>query len=154
MPGSMQEFNRIRERDINIEAAIYTDNTELTYFMFNEPALNTFDPDLANKRISESYRIIKKEKITTNTLREILTKHFPNNKIINFLPIDIEGIELEVLLSNDWEHFRPEYILVEYCCEEVSDIFNSELNRFLEQQNYDLFGKTVLTLIYKNRMLS
>ncbi|MCW5198180.1 hypothetical protein VU06_00335 [Desulfobulbus sp. F3] len=54
MPRSMELFNKIRPRDINIEAAISDEKVELTYYMFDEPALNTLS--------KESAEITKKNK--------------------------------------------------------------------------------------------
>src|SRR5580700_9536062 len=44
MPGSMKAFETLRPRDINIEAAVSAEHQSLTYAIFNEPALNSFDP--------------------------------------------------------------------------------------------------------------
>src|ERR1700690_3428270 len=41
-PGSMRLFKQIRPRDINVEAAVSSTPQELTYYSFNDPALNTF----------------------------------------------------------------------------------------------------------------
>ena len=57
-PGSMKLFNKYRSRDINIEAAISNKIETLTYYKFNDPALNTFDKDLAQTRIGNKYKII------------------------------------------------------------------------------------------------
>ena len=42
MPGSMELFSQLRPEDINIEAAISNSLEELTYYIYNELALNTF----------------------------------------------------------------------------------------------------------------
>src|SRR3989304_3055726 len=50
MPGSMRPFQEARPRDINLELAISDERRVLTYYEFNEPALNGFDPELARRR--------------------------------------------------------------------------------------------------------
>ena len=42
MPGSMKLFNKFCPRDINIEKLISDKTQTLTYYAFNEPALNGF----------------------------------------------------------------------------------------------------------------
>ena len=42
LPGSMVAFNKERPNDINLEIGISKKESELLYYMFNEPALNTF----------------------------------------------------------------------------------------------------------------
>ncbi|HIB94217.1 MAG TPA: SAM-dependent methyltransferase, partial [Candidatus Lambdaproteobacteria bacterium] len=49
-PGSMKIFQKFRPRDINLEIAISEKEQQLTYFMFNEPALNSFSKSLSDKR--------------------------------------------------------------------------------------------------------
>lgn len=150
MPDSMKRFNKIRPRDINIEAAVSNEKKEITYYMFNEPALNSFDIDLVQERINEKYNVIKEQKIITETLKEILGEYLPRNQKINFMDVDVEGLDLEVLKSNDFSLFRPEYILVESTDVKMSDIQNNEIYKFLRENKYELFGKTVLTLIFKD----
>jgi len=42
MPGSMKLFEDIRPRDINLQIPISSKKQILKYYLFNEPALNTF----------------------------------------------------------------------------------------------------------------
>jgi len=42
MPGSMDLFNRLRPRDINLEKSVSDSKQIMTYYAFNEPALNGF----------------------------------------------------------------------------------------------------------------
>lgn len=58
MPGSMVLFRKLRSRDINIEAAITNEKREMSFFMFDEPALNTFDKDLATERINHGWQLL------------------------------------------------------------------------------------------------
>ena len=49
-PGSMKAFDSARPGDINIETAVGCDPTPHTFYMFEDPALNTFDQTLADER--------------------------------------------------------------------------------------------------------
>ena len=112
-PGSMQMFKRVRPRDINVEAGVSSTRQELTYYVFNEPALNTFKKDLALERAGGIYSIIKEVKIVTAPLGELLDQYLPAKTEIDLLTIDVEGLDYEVLRSNDWSRYSPEFILVE-----------------------------------------
>lgn len=154
MPGSMEPFRRARPRDINIEAAVGNDKRELTFFIYNEPALNTFDENLVKQWDSAGYRLIERKKIVTVPLRDILEKHLPSGTKIKFMSIDVQGLDLEVVRSNDWELYRPEYVLVESSEKTVSEIRQGQLHQFMVQQQYDFFSKSVLTLIFKDGRLA
>src|ERR1700756_330529 len=58
-PDSIRLFRRARPKDINVEAGVSSNRQLLTYFAFNEPALNTFDRDRALKHVGGSYFIVR-----------------------------------------------------------------------------------------------
>jgi len=47
-------------------------------------------------------------------LGEILKTHMPPGTDLTFLSADVEGIELEILQSNDCDQYRPSYFAVEW----------------------------------------
>lgn len=152
-PGSMNLFKRIRPRDINIEAAIAKDKKELTFFIFNEPALNSFDAKLSHFRNTSRYHVIGHEQILTITLEEVLKQSLAEQQKINFLTIDVEGYDLEVLESNNWQMFRPEYILVECLGINLNQLEDNQVYNFLCTKKYNIFAKTFNTMIFKDKLL-
>lgn len=151
MPGSMRAFNEFRPRDINLEAAVSGSEKEMIYHVFNDPALNTFDPDLAASYLSDRYFIVEKIALKTRSLAAILADKLPPRTKINFMSIDVEGLDLEVVMSNDWEKYRPDILLVEFTSRKVSEVVNSELYKFLSEKNYDLIAKTHFTAIFESQ---
>src|ERR1700752_1138868 len=100
-PGSMRMFRLLRPRDINVEVAVSSVSKELTYYIFNEPALNTFDEQLALKRAAEKPFFIKQEvKIMSLPLVKLLDQYVPHNVKIDLLTVDVEGFDYDVLQSN------------------------------------------------------
>ena len=154
MPGSMKSFRKYRPRDINIEVPVSLESKELTYYVFNEPALNGFDPRLSRERNSKDnlYKIQKTITLQTQTLCTLLDEHLPANQKINFLSIDVEGLDLEVLRSNDWNKYSPEIVLVEVLRSSLSGIEASDVNQFMVCQGYEPYAKAVNTVIYRKRL--
>jgi FkbM family methyltransferase len=151
MPGSMAVFNRHRPKDINLEMGVSEAKQQLTYFIFNEPALNTFSPEKVTEYTQvDQYRVIAEKKIETWPLADILDKYLAKDVAIDFLTIDAEGLDLEVLRSNNWEKYRPEYVLVESSPFEVFQPNRSELFQLMEELGYRLFAKTYYTYFFKN----
>ena len=151
MPGSMLAFNKLRNRDINLEIPISSKPEILEYSIFNESALNGFNASLSEQRnISQSkYKIIKTIPLQTKTLSEILEKYLPEEQEIEFLSIDAEGMDFEVVKSNDWKKFRPQLVLVEILYSSLADIEQNELTRFLIQNEYEIYAKTVITVFFR-----
>lgn len=150
MPGSMKEFTRIRRADKNIEAAISDTEQELDFFVFNDPALNTFSPDVAKtyEKIPH-FKVISKKKIRTTTLAEILEKELPPGQKIDFLSIDVEGLDENVLRSNNWKKFKPRVVLVELLNSRIDQIENNVAYLILREKGYRLFAKTINTFFFE-----
>lgn len=146
-PGSKILFDKTRPRDLNLEFAIGSEPKELTYFMFNEPALNGFSAqNVANLKDNKEYKIIKEIKLTTQRLDSVLTNHLTPAQHIDFMSIDVEGLDYDVLISNNWNLFKPSIIVIE---DPYFDFKNgSKISTFLESYRYKLFAKTFNTSFY------
>lgn len=151
-PGSKKLFDKFRKKDINIEAAISESEEILTYFEFDDSALNSFDQNLSIERANKTkYKIIKKLHLKTYKLADILDIYLPAGQKIDFLSIDTEGFDIHILRSNNWEKYRPEIILCEDSEFELSNPEKSEIYKLLIQKHYILLAKTLNTLIFKSK---
>ncbi len=149
MPGSMKAFQKNRPKDINIEKPVSNKKQILTYYAFNEPALNGFSKELSEQRNrQENYYITFTKDIETATLEEILDQFLPQKQIIDFLSIDVEGLDLMVLTSNNFEKYKPKVILIEILESSLSDIENNEIAKFLKQYEYSIYAKAVNTVFF------
>jgi FkbM family methyltransferase len=152
-PGSMAPFRELRPRDVNLELGVSDARGTLTFHIFNEPALNTFDAALARLRSTGPYRVERQVPIEVLPLREILDQHLPAGREITFLTVDVEGLDLEVLRSNDWERYRPVFVLVEHYAPDVRQLQSAPAVAFLEARGYDLVGRTPYTGFFRRRSL-
>lgn len=149
MPGSMVLFNKIRSRDINIEKPVSDKKEILTFYAFNEPALNGFSKEISETRNDGVNYFIKFTKdIETLTLEEILDKNLPKDQTIDFLSIDVEGFDLKVLKSNNFNKYKPKVILIEALENHLKDMDSNEIVRYLMQAKYILMAKTIYTYIF------
>ncbi|AXE20500.1 SAM-dependent methyltransferase [Runella rosea] len=152
MPGSMSVFNQLRPRDINIETPLYITQKKLQYYIFSDPAFNTLSEKVANEHIDKHGAIlIRQETLQTKRLDEILSEYLPHNNTIDFMSIDIEGLELPVLQSNDWLRYKPEYLLVETFVSSILEIDKLEIHQYLSNLGYIFIAKTYNTLFYQRQ---
>ena len=149
MPGSMKIFQKFRPRDTNLEIAISEKEQQLAYYMFNEPALNSFSKSLSDERQNEKCYLEKTISIPSFPLSTILDKHLPPEQIINFLSVDVEGLDLQVLASNDWNKYRPKVVLAEVLGASLNTIKQDPVYKYLTNQGYILFSKLIHTCIFK-----
>lgn len=149
-PDCMRLFKEQRPRDINLEFAISNKKEKLTYYAFNEPALNGFSAKLSLERNkNENYKIIFKKEIKTRTLTEILDKFLPKGQHIDFMSIDIEGLDLNALKSNNWKKYVPSFILVEILKDSIEEVLDDKIYNFILNKNYKAIAKTGNTVIFR-----
>ena len=79
----------------------------------------------------------------------MLEKYLPSEQVIDFMSIDVEGLDLEVLQSNDWCKYRPKLVLVEdlvpFMLHKPDE---SQIFTFMEGKGYGLYAKTNNTLLF------
>jgi FkbM family methyltransferase len=113
-PEAIAAFARARPADTNVCVGVSDMTGDLSFHFFNEPALNTFDADLAAERAQlPGYRLLETRTVPVRRLNDLLATYLPPGQGIDFLSIDVEGMDLSVLQSNDWNRFRPHFLLVE-----------------------------------------
>jgi len=150
-PDALAMFNRQRKRDINVGCGVADREGQLVYFMFQEAALNTFDPALAERNKDHRFKFLGTKDIPVRRLDTILEGLLPGDGNIDFMSIDVEGYDLQVLQSNDWSRFRPSCLLVEAFDFDLSNPNAFPIHTFLDQHDYGLFAKTFNTVFYRDR---
>ncbi|MDR2994468.1 MAG: FkbM family methyltransferase, partial [Bacillus cereus] len=116
-----------------------------------EPALNTFSEDEAKLHDNiNSYYIIDKKNITMCTLANVLDSYLPLNTHIDFMSVDVEGLDLAVLKSNDWNKYRPSMLLVESLREDLDLINKNSIYTYLKDLGYHLVAKTYNTMFFND----
>ncbi len=111
-PGSI--FTRLAEErpgDVNLNLAVSDVEGELTFHEFPDvPGLSTVassSPGARDPRIRGAVA----RTVQSRTLCSILDEHAPGT--IDFLSIDVEGHEQQVIASNDWNRHRPRVLVIE-----------------------------------------
>jgi FkbM family methyltransferase len=147
-PGGMRLFQRYRPRDTNIESGVGLEPGYLPYFQFNEPALNTFDPNEAALKDRPPYHLVQTVQVQVERLDALLEKHLPSGQVIDFLSVDVEGRDLDVLRSNNWERFRPRYILAETLRADILHLMECPVVQFLASVGYKPVAKAYNTTFF------
>ena len=109
---SIDLFNYLRPNDENIQIAISDKRGEIIFYYQKEfSQLNTTDKEIAKEHFNNNF----KEKIVKcNTINNILENSNFKNKKIDFLNIDIEGSELQVLKNLNFENMILKLYVLKY----------------------------------------
>lgn len=142
-PGSKRFFDKVRPRDINLELGVSRERGSMTYyFIADDSPMNSFSPDFL-RQIEMLREVTAEIPIATLPLADVLERHLPEGQLIDFMDVDVEGHDLEVLESNDWKRFRPRLLVVE---DEAVDPAQSEIVRMMKSRGYELCAQNVIIL--------
>ena len=149
LPGIKKLFNATRPRDIAIEIGVDVQASEITYYMFNEPALNTFDSKIAAGRSGiDGNELVKTQVVPVRRLDEIL-ENIPNIPEIDILSVDVEGLDLQVLKSNNWIRYRPKIVIAE-CLDSNSLMVQADpIYVLMTSHGYAAYAKTGHSVIFR-----
>ena len=148
LPGTKRLFSRMRPRDITIECGVGSQPGVMPYFAFDEPALNTFSASEAERKNRAPYHIVETFQIPVVTLQQILKEHLPDDTVIDFMTIDAEGFDHEIVASNDWAKYRPRVLLVELLTTELGQLDVHPTAKLLGENGYRIIAKTFNTFFF------
>jgi FkbM family methyltransferase len=148
-PGTVALFEGARPHDKNVQAIVSDEETEVAFTIYKEGTLNTADPETkamyAQRGQSE---VVEVQYHMSRTLRSILGETVPPGQDIDVMNVDVEGFDLQVLRSNDWDRFAPKLLLVEDQGMSFVDRPNSAIFNFLKPLGYRLHSQMFITSIY------
>jgi FkbM family methyltransferase len=151
------KLKRSRPRDINLNMGIgFSEKKELAdFYQMSSKALNTFSKEEA-LRINEQnqYSIQEVRKIELININNVLETYFSKNKL-DFLSIDIEGLDVKVLNSIDFKKYYPKVICVETTGfnQKPAQKAETPIQRFLSENGYFVYADTFINTIYAKQDL-
>ncbi|MBL8350023.1 MAG: FkbM family methyltransferase [Burkholderiaceae bacterium] len=152
-PDAMAAFHRHRPRDVSLELGVSAEPGRLQFSVFEEPALNTFDPALAQQRRDAGWPMQGTRWVECQPLAAILDRELPTLGVqdIDLLSVDVEGLDLEVLRSNEWSRYRPLAVVAEVLGTDITDMLESDVARFMDSVGYRPYAKLVNSAVFVRR---
>ncbi len=152
-PGSMDAFKQTRSADINLEAAVGTKNSPQKYYCFADSAFNTFSKKTADEVVkNKQSKLVDVTSLVPQTLAKVLDAHLPEGTDVDYLNIDAEGCDLDILKSNNWIKYLPEVISVEVGSDfDLTKHAKDSTAKFLEQKGFQLYSRLFNTAIFVRR---
>lgn len=141
---SIDLFNIVRKRDVNLNVAISNFDGEIFYYE-NSP-IN--QQNSLTKKNNEQNKI----KIKCQTINSILEKNFI--KKFDFLNIDVEGSELEVIEGIDLLKYHPSLITIENNNLLLEDYLTDNVYKKLISSDYVFINKIGVTNFFLDKNLS
>lgn len=107
-PELMDLYKKYRPNDLFLNLGVGNSDHNLEYFFLQEEfsSMNTINKNFILEHDLES-KIKSILEIEIVPLSQILDRHLPKGIQPDFFDVDVEGYDLEVLKSNNWERYRP-----------------------------------------------
>jgi hypothetical protein len=118
---------------------------------FDEKALNTLSRERAEDLVASTrYRQLRTSTVRVDRLDAVLGRHLGAGVDIDLLSVDTEGLDADVLESNDWTSFRPRIVIVEVLgMNSVCDLSSSTVSRILDAHGYSPVAVTGNSAIFR-----
>lgn len=110
-----------RRRDVFVNAGVGETGGTFAYFELTPSVLSTFDAAYKDRLIAEGKAVLQRtydvDIIPINTLLE---RHV-GARTIDFMSLDVEGLDVSIIRSLDFGRFRPRVISVEFNSDDDRD---------------------------------
>jgi FkbM family methyltransferase len=139
----IEGFEWIRPQDTNVNCAVSNQSGEFTFYSNGFYSLTaSLDEEFAKGKPGYIPKTVQCKSLT-----EIIAETSFKGVPIDFLSVDAEGHDLEVLKSLDFEQYSPKLIAVETALALMTELSESMLYQFLTEKGYCLVGWTGLTFL-------
>lgn len=150
-------LKRYRANDINLcEVIGDEDGKEVSLTRFVDHAVTSADPEHVARWEQSGAKIVAHEKRQLRRLGTLLEEYLdiisPDRKI-DYMNIDVEGMTLQVLRSNDWDKFAPRIVSaeVEGAYETLEDMLASEVCSYMKNLEYNVIAAMGPTIFFKRK---
>jgi FkbM family methyltransferase len=150
-PDTIGAFARQRPDDVNLCLAIAPADGTRRLHRFRQSSANTISAEQAQRWIAAGFDPVDVVEVPARRLEAVLDEHVPMGRAIDFLNIDIEGLDGLVLEALDFDRYRPKVIAVEALDIDPLHPGNHPIVRDLDRRGYQLMAQTMPTLIFCNR---
>jgi FkbM family methyltransferase len=152
-PTLIKEIKRVRPKDKIINAGVtVSDEKEADFYIFDTSSISTFNKNEAEKRSSSGEnKIVKIAKVPLININNLIGQNF--SPFPDLISIDIEGLDLVVLKSLDFEKFPIPVLCVETCAYSETHIRPKDLSiaNFLLSKGYEVYADSYINTIFVNR---
>lgn len=146
VPGGARLFKQQRMKDIFLEVGVSEKEEEMTYYMYEEPGFNTFSEESTRNL---PFQWLQTKQVRTMPLWRVLELHLPQGQVIDFLSIDAEGMDMQVLRSNDWSCYRPKIVMTEALeIGSIDTVAGLKEDKFMRSNDYQAIARTPSALYF------
>jgi len=146
----IQKFKKLRSKDLNLTAIVSNEKKEVTFFISDTDRVSTISRSQKEENIKR-WNYTREVKMVSKTLEEILDEHLPANQQIDFLNIDVEGHDYEVVQSLNFNKYRPTIICIEAHDFAIEKFNENLIATYLISIDYKIIAATYPNVFFKDK---
>lgn len=101
-----------RTKDVNLHLLVgKSDSDAATYYWIEDTGISTMRVDYAIRHRNAGFKVEEK-KLPVQSLAHVFAENV-GSKTVDFLKIDVEGAEEDVIDGMDWKAYRPRVLIIE-----------------------------------------
>lgn len=144
-PALCKKIQSVKKRDKLLNCGVSDSKGTLTYYMMDSDKINSFSKEEVDEYVKLGHKIIDTMRLPVVSINDILEEHGK----VDFISIDVEGLDFIILKSLDYSKYAPLCICIEtaeYGGTKRSDF--QTINNFLKEKGYIIYADTMLNTIY------
>jgi FkbM family methyltransferase len=152
-PNLFKVIKNSRGRDLCLNVGIgFNSNSQADFYVMTVPTLNTFSKEEAeNYHANSPYKIKHVIKLPLITVNSVLEQHA--KRVPDLVSLDVEGLDLNILKSFDFNRFRPKLFCVEtiHFDNKYKEVKNEDIISLMKENDYIVVADTWLNTIFADR---
>jgi len=142
------KLKRKRPKDKVLKLGVAEHSGDSVIYIMEPSTLNTCSFEEAKSYERLGHKIIRKRKIQTKNINSIIKENFESYP--NFLSIDVEGLDYEVITSLDLEEYKIDIICIETLnyTENNKAEKNKRIIDYMESKKYKVYADTYINTIF------
>ena len=149
-PDAIRLFNELRPKDINVNYGVGATNEVKSFYRFEVGAVSTLSSAQAKIwQEQHGWKLKETLPVRVRTANCILDEHLPPNCAIDFLNIDLEGLDRSVVTTIDFTRYRPSVIAIELHGLQIKEAANDPTIQHLQKLGYEIVAVCMATYILR-----
>lgn len=155
-PALLELFFKQRTADNNLNVGVgvgIKEYTSLPFYVMSARTLNTFSKEEAERCVAMgTHEIDGVIQVQLRDVNSIIAEYFDGNAP-DFISIDVEGLDFEIVKSIDFQQYRPAVLCVETIVfsENYDGVKLDEIGDYLSGCDYFLYADTMINSIFVDR---
>jgi hypothetical protein len=145
-------FAKVRPRDTFVQVGVGRETVgPQPFYVHAASALSTFSRAQSDRYVAEGHPLLGVHEVPIMSLADVLAAYAGDHHV-DFLNLDIEGLDFVALESNDWARYRPDVICIEVAASgddsSRATIVSPEIDDLLRNHGYSLAGLRGVNAFY------